>query len=158
MPPGCRFGSRCSKAKLHGKALQPPPLVEDEHGMCTRGSMNRLPGSGQWRRCCVKRSLWKTYAARGMGRGQKTTAVGGVNIDLVAGKTLGLVGESGSRKDDSGGSFSVSTEPDQVASLSEGESFEKLGKRKLRVLRPKMHGVSEPLWEPEPSTYGWKIS
>jgi oligopeptide/dipeptide ABC transporter ATP-binding protein len=33
MPSGCRFGSRCSKAKLHGKALQPPPLVEDEHGM-----------------------------------------------------------------------------------------------------------------------------
>jgi peptide/nickel transport system ATP-binding protein len=33
MPSGCRFGSRCGKAKLHGKALQPPPLVEDEHGM-----------------------------------------------------------------------------------------------------------------------------
>lgn len=107
---------------------------------CAVGSMNRPSGSAM-APLLRGSDLWKTYASRGMGRGQKTTAVGGVNIDLVAGKTLGLVGESGSGKTTLGRLLLRLTEPDRGSLAFEGVPFEKLGRRELRALRPKMQMI-----------------
>ena len=85
----------------------------------------------------------KKYYGRGrtFGKDAAVRAVDGVSFDLVAGTTLGLVGESGCGKSTLGKTILNLERPTEGRVLLEGQEISELKGRKLRSLRKDMQIV-----------------
>ena len=101
--------------------MTPAPLVQVE------GLVKHFPGERRW---------------FGLGRPRSVVrAVDGVSFAIPAGRTLGLVGESGCGKSTTGRAMLRLIEPDRGRVTIDGQDVLALGARELRVLRRRMQIV-----------------
>ncbi len=75
------------------------------------------------------------------GRGQKVHAVTEVNLDVLEGETLGLVGESGCGKSTTGKAIMQLPSPTSGRVLFEGTDLASLGPTQLRELRTRLQMI-----------------
>lgn len=74
-------------------------------------------------------------------KGQKVHAVSGVSFDLMAGETLGIVGESGCGKSTTGRALLQLPRPTSGRVVFEGTDLTGLGKEALRQVRTKLQVI-----------------
>ncbi|GIH70838.1 ABC transporter ATP-binding protein [Sphaerimonospora thailandensis] len=78
-----------------------------------------------------------------VGRRQKVHAVSGLNLDLLAGETLGILGESGCGKSSAGRAFMQMPPPTSGSVLLHGTELTRLRSRELRRARAKMQMIMQ---------------
>ncbi|GGY02414.1 ABC transporter ATP-binding protein [Streptomyces hiroshimensis] len=87
------------------------------------------------------RDVTMTFPGRRGGRSAPVRAVDGVSFDLAAGKTLGLVGESGCGKSTTGRMIVRLLEPTTGSITYDGRDISRLGRRELKPLRKDLQMV-----------------
>src|ERR671910_913586 len=83
----------------------------------------------------------KVYYDSGVRRGGPVKAVDGVNLEILEGETLGLVGESGCGKSSLGRAILMLTEPIAGQVLYRGRDIAGLSGRELRKQRRHMQVI-----------------
>lgn len=153
---GCTFADRCTKVHDACREIKPPLLALSPHHaaacliapeVATEARRQRLdPGPADARPSqassdgvplVVVQGVHRTYQSGGLlsRRRRPVRAVDGVDLTIMRGETIGLVGESGCGKSTLGKMLVGLEDPDEGRVTVDGETVNGLGRRERQAFR-----------------------